>query len=103
METKKLLNGSVDKNVVMGLSWLFGIFALVAFIVDFKTLDLEEKREFVSILVCWAVTIVLVCTVALSFLSLVVFVFAIIAAINAFQGKSFKVPGAYHLAAAIIK
>ena len=30
-------------------------------------------------------------------------VFAIIAAINAFQGKSFKVPGAYHIAAAIIK
>ena len=100
METKKLLNGSLDKNVVMGLSWLIWIFGLVSLILDFKVLDLEEKRELVSVLVAWAVGMLLGVTVIVP---IVVFVFAVIAAVNAFQGKSFKVPGAYHIAAAIIK
>ena len=100
---KKLLNGSMDKKIVMGLSWIPCIgwmFGLVAFILDLKTLDVEEKREFVSIFVCAAVSIVLGITIIVP---VVVSVFMIIAAINAFMGKTFKVPGAYHLAAAIIK
>ena len=97
---KKLLAGNLNKNIVMGLSWLVWLFGLIAFIIDFKTLDVEEKREFVSIFVCAVVASVLSITVIVP---LVVVVFAIIAAINAFMGKSFKVPGAYHIAAAIIK
>lgn len=100
MENKKLLGGKLDKNIVMGLSWICWIFALIAFLIDFKTLDLEEKREFVSIFICVAVSIVLGISVLVP---IVILVFAVIAAINAFMGKSFKVPGAYHLAAAIIK
>ena len=69
-------------------------------ILDFKVLDLEEKRELVSVLVAWAVGMLLGVTVIVP---IVVLVFAVIAAVNAFQGKSFKVPGAYHIAAAIIK
>ena len=100
---KKLLNGSMDKKIVMGLSWIpcIGwIFALVVFILDLKTLDVEEKREFVSIFVCTAVAMLLGFTVIVP---IAVAVFEIIALINAFQGKTFQVPGAYHLAAAIIK
>lgn len=103
---KKLLGGNMDKKLVMGLSWLIPvfflgpIFGLVAFIMDFKVLDVEEKREFVSIFVCAVVAMVLGFTFIVP---IAVAVFAIIAAVNAFQGKSFKVPGAYHLAAAIIK
>ena len=103
METKKLLGGKLDKNIVMGLSWLVWIFGLVAFIIDFKELDVEEKREFVSIFVCVAVATILACTVIGAVVSVVIGVFMIIALVNAFMGKSFKVPGAYHLAAAIIK
>lgn len=97
---KKLLNGSLDKKIVMGISYLIPIFALVAFIVDFKTLDLDEKREFVSIFIAVVVAMVLGVTFIVP---VAVAVCAIIAAINAFMGKSFKIPGAYHLAAAIIK
>ncbi|MBQ8850427.1 MAG: hypothetical protein IJ011_08870 [Clostridia bacterium] len=97
---KKLLGGNVSKNIVMGFSWLFWIFGLIAFIIDFKTLDVEEKREFVSLLICAAVGIVFGISVIVP---IVVFVFAVIAAVNAFMGKTFKVPGAYHLAAVIIK
>lgn len=100
MENKKLLGGKLNKNIVMGLSWLCWIFALIAFLIDFKTLDVEEKREFVSILICAVVGMVLGISVIVP---LVVLVFVIIAAVNAFMGKSFKVPGAYHLAAVIIK
>lgn len=99
---KKLFGGNINKNIVMGLSWIpfLWLLGLIAFIVDFKTLDVEEKREFVSIFVCAAVSIVLGITIIVP---VVVSVFMIIAAINAFMGKTFKVPGAYHLAAAIIK
>lgn len=100
---KKLLGGNMDKNIVMGLSWIPGIgwiFGLIAFILDLKNLDVEEKREFVSIFVCTAVAMLLGFTFIVP---IAVFVFEIIALINAFQGKSFKVPGAYHLAAVIIK
>ena len=100
---KKLLNGNMDKNVAMGLSWIPFIgwmFGLVVFILDLKTLDVEEKREFVSIFVCTAVAMLLGFTVIVP---IAVTVIEVIALINAFQGKTFQVPGAYHLAAAIIK
>lgn len=100
---KKLLGGNLDKNIVMGLSWIVWVFGLVAFIIDFKTLDVEEKREFVSIFACVVAGTVLACTVIGVVVSVVIAVFMIIACVNAFMGKSFKVPGAYHLAAAIIK
>ena len=103
MENKKLLNGSLDKNVAMGLSWIpfIGwIFALIVFIVDFKTLDVEEKRTLVSVFVCTLVGGILGITFIVP---VVVAIFSIIACIKAFMGQTFNVPGAYHLAAAIIK
>ena len=101
METKKLLAGNLNKNITMGLAWLIPIFAIVAFIIDFKTLDVEEKRAYVSIFACCIVSGVLAITIIVP---IVVCVFVIIAAIKAFMGDySFKVPGAYHIAAAIIK
>ena len=101
METKKLLAGNLNKNITMGLAWLIPIFAIVAFIIDFKTLDVEEKRAFVSIFACCVIAGVLSLTIIVP---IVVCVFVIIAAIKAFMGDySFKVPGAYHIAAAIIK
>ena len=104
METKKLLAGNLNKNITMGLAWLIPIFAIVAFIIDFKTLDVEEKRAYVSIFACCVIAGVLACTIIGIVVSLVVSVFMIIAAIKAFMGDySFKVPGAYHIAAAIIK
>ena len=104
METKKLLGGKLDKNITMGISWLIPIFAIVACIIDFKDLDVEEKRAFVSIFACCAIAFVCACTIIGSVVSLAVSVFMIIAAIKAFMGDySFKVPGAYQIAAAIIK
>ena len=103
MENKKMLNGALDKNVATGLAWIpfIGwIFALIVFIVDFKTLDVEEKRTFVSVFACALIGGILGFTVIVP---IVVAVFSIIALINAFQGKTFNVPGAYHIAAAIIK
>ncbi len=100
MEKKKLLAGKLDKNIVMGLSWLIYVFGLVTFIIDFKTLDVEEKREFVSLFVCWAAS----CIFAVTFIvPAYVGVCSIIACIMSFMGKSFKVPGAYQIAKAIIK
>ena len=104
METKKLLGGKLDKNITMGISWLIPIFGIVACIIDFKDLDLEEKRAFVSIFACCAIAFICACTIIGSVVSLAVSVCMIISAIKAFMGDySFKVPGAYHIAAAIIK
>ena len=99
---KKLFGGNINKNIVMGLSWIpfLWLLGLIAFIVDFKTLDVEEKREFVSIFVCVAVSIVLAITIIVPF---VVGILMVIAAIMAFMGKTFKVPVAYQIASAIIK
>lgn len=100
---KKLLKGNLDKKIVMGLGWLIPIVAIVSFIIDFKELDLEEKRTFVSIFASCVIAGVLACTIIGVVVTLAVAVCMIIAAINAFMGKTFKVPGAYQIAAAIIK
>jgi hypothetical protein len=99
---KKYFGGNLDKNVGFGLAWLFAwISALIMFIMDKDTLDLEEKRELVSIFVCS------VAAVVLSFTGIVPVAISIVCLVNAilgFVGKgTFKVPGAYHIAAAIIK
>ena len=97
---KKLLKGALDKKIVVGLGWLIPVVALVSLIIDFKELDVEEKRTFVSVLVACVIAGVLGITIIVP---AAVFVCAVIAAINAFMGKTFKVPGAYQIAAAIIK
>ena len=97
---KKYFAGNLDKKVAFGLSWLLPIIALIELILDKDVLDLEEKREIVSVLVCAVACAVLSFTIVLP---LVIAVFAIIAAIKNFMGKTFRVPGAYHIAAAIIK
>lgn len=101
---KKYFGGNMEKNIAYGLCWLpfIGwIISLVMFIMDKDTLDLEEKRELVSIFVCS------VAAVVLSFTGIVPVAISIVCLVNAilgFVGKgTFKVPGAYHIAAAIIK
>ena len=97
---KKYLAGKLDKNVAFGLSWLIGIFGIVEFIVDKDVLDIEEKRDLVSMFVMWAATVVLSVTLIGGLICGVV---VIIKMIMSFIGKEFKIPGAYHIAAAIIK
>lgn len=103
MEEKKFFN--LEKKITFSLIWLlqvlgFGwIVALVVLIAD-KTLDVEEKRELVSVIVLAALSAILYVTIIVPF---VAFVFAIIACVKAFQGGSWKVPAAYQIAAAIIK
>ena len=100
---KKYFGGNMEKNVAFGLSWIpfIGwIFALILFIMDKDTLDLEEKRELVSVFVCTVVGIISSVIVIGPFL---IAVLSLVNAIMTFIGKGFKVPGAYHLAAAIIK
>ena len=104
MEEKKILG--MEKKVAFGLIWLlqaiFGIGWIVAIIVLVaeKTIDIEEKREMVSVIVLAALSAIL----SLTFIvPLVACIFAIIACVKAFQGGSWKVPAAYQIAAAIIK
>ena len=99
---KKYFGGNVAKNVGYGLAWLFGwIGSLIMFIMDKDTLDLEEKRMLVSVFVLAVAMVVLSVTVIVPFVGGVVM---LINAILSFVGKEpFKVPGAYHIAAAIIK
>ena len=99
---KKYFGGNVEKNVGYGLAWLFGwIGSLIMFIMDKDTLDLEEKRMLVSVFV------LNIAMVVLSFTGIAVAIGAVVLIVNAilaFVGKEpFKVPGAYHIAAAIIK
>lgn len=97
---KKYFGGNMEKNVAYGLCWLpfIGwIISLVMFIMDKDTLDLDEKRELVSIFICAILGYIPV-------LGTVILVVTIIKCIMAFLSKpSFQVPGAYHIAAAIIK
>ena len=100
---KKYFGGKLDKNIAFGLAWLpvIGwILAIVEFILDKDVLDLEEKRDLVSMFVTFVADIVLSVTLIGA---LVVSVLWIIKCIMSFMGKEFKVPGAYHIAAAIIK
>lgn len=107
MEEKKFLGGNLTKKLTFGLTWLlavvFGwgwIAALVVLIVDKDKLDLEEKREMVEVIVCAVASIVLSFTVVVP---LIIWVCSIIACVKAFTDKSFQIPGAYHIAKAIIK
>ena len=94
---KKYFGGKLDKNVAFGLAWLpfwiGAIIGIVLFILDKDTLDVEEKRELVSMFVVSVV----------AFFLPIFWILNIVKAIMFFMGKEFKVPGAYHLAAAIIK
>ena len=101
---KKYLAGKLDKNIVFGLSWLIPIFGIIEFIIDKDVLDLEEKRDLVSMFVTVVAIIVLTIIPVIGWLcELVVAVLWIIKIIMSFVGKEFKIPGAYHIASAIIK
>ena len=104
---KKYLKSNLTRNVAFGLSWLLQavlgcgwIAAIVLLIVDKEVLDTEDKRELVSIIVCTVAAVVLSITCVVP---LYVFVCTIIACIKAFMGKTFQIPGVYHIAKAIIK
>ena len=57
---KKYFKGNLARNITFGLSWLLQavlgcgwIAAIVLLIVDKEVLDTEDKRELVSIIVCF--------------------------------------------------
>ncbi len=104
---QKYLGGNLDRNIAFGLCWLLSaitglgfILALVIFIVDSKNLTVDDKRELVSLFITMGAFLLLGVTILVPMLCWVCFV---IATIMAFTGKTFKIPGAYHLAAAFIK
>ena len=106
MENKKLLKGALPKNVVMGLAWLFPVFGIVAFALDYPTLDLEEKRAFVSIFVTCVVAYICAALTALiipAIIAIIVAVLSIIATIKAFMGETYNIPVVYGIACKIIK
>ena len=49
MEGKKYFSGKLDKNVAFGLSWLIPVIAIIEIIIDKDVLDVEEKRDLVSL------------------------------------------------------
>lgn len=98
---KKYFKGHLARNIAFGLCWLLGwIPAVIVWILDKEVLDTEDKRELVSIIVCQVAAVVLSITCVVP---LYVGVCAIIACIKAFMGKTFQIPGVYHIAKAIIK
>lgn len=98
---KKYFKGNLARNIAFGLCWLLGwIPAVIVWILDKEVLDTEDKRELVSIIVCQVAAVVLSITCVVP---LYVGVCAIIACVKAFMGKSFQIPGVYHIAKAIIK
>ena len=101
---KKYLNGSLARNITFGLCWLLGwLPAVIVFFVDKDVLDLEDKRELASMIIASAISYICAITIIGGILSLAIGVCCIIACIQAFMGKSFKIPGVYQIAAAIIK
>ena len=99
---KKYLAGNLDKNVAFGLAWLLNyVGALILLIVDWNTLDVEEKRELVMIVETPIVVFALFWTIIVPAAMAVVCILNII---FAFIGKPIiKIPGLYQIAAAIIK
>ena len=98
---KKYFKGNLARNIAFGLCWLLGwIPAVIVWILDKEVLDTEDKRELVSIIVCQVAAVVLSWT---CIAPIYVGVCAIIACVKAFMGKSFQIPGVYHIAKAIIK
>ena len=104
---KKYLSGNLTRNIAFGLTWLlyaltsFGwIAAIVLLLIDKDVLDIEDKRELVSVIIVAALACVLAITFIVPFAA---WVCSIIACIQAFMGKSFQIPGVYHIAKAIIK
>ena len=99
---KKYGGGKLDKNVAWGLAWLLNwVGALITFILDKDTLTVEEKRELVTIIETPIVVCLLFWTIIVP---VAMAVLCILNAIFAFMGKNtIKIPGLYHIAAAIIK
>ena len=99
----KIFGGNVERKIGFGIIWLAQIFgfgwvlALVSFFWDNKELGLEDKRELVACIITALFGII-------PFIGGIYgFVCSIIACVKAFQGSTFNVPGAYHIAKAIIK
>ena len=101
---KKYLNGNLARNITFGLCWFFGwLPAVIVWFVDKDVLDLEDKRELASMIIAAILSYVCAATIIGGILSLAIGVCCIIACIQAFMGKTFQIPGVYHIAAAIIK
>ncbi len=105
MEEKKYLG--MSKNVFLCLTWVLTavlglgwITALIVFLQDREGMDVEFKRELVSVFVAAIACLVLSCTFIVP---IYVFICSIIAAVKAYKGGTFKIPGVYQIAAAIIK
>jgi uncharacterized Tic20 family protein len=103
---KKFLGGRIDKKLFFTLCWALTSFIGVGFILAIVSLvmdkeqSVEEKRENVAVIVATAVMCVGSFTVLIP---LYVFVCGIIAAVKAYKGETFQIPGVYHIAKLIIK
>lgn len=105
MEEKKYLG--MSRNAFFCLTWILmaltslgWIVALIVFLQEHGNMEVEFKRDLVSVFVSAIAAYVLSCTVIVP---LYLFVCSIIAAVKAYQGGSFKIPGVYQIAAAIVK
>lgn len=108
MEKKKILG--MNSNICLALGWIIPIFGIIAFIIEHKKMEDEEKIHFRSIIVY---TIIVGVITGVAFLlsvidkfflyvflafDLLFVVFAVIAIIRAFMDKPYKVPLCYSLA-----
>ena len=107
MEEKRILG--MKRNVCLGLSWLVIVIAILAMAIDYKKMDEDEKKHWISIYIGDGT--IRIFTGIVSLLSLIeplflllfileipFMVFWIIAVIRAFMDKPFKMPIFYKLA-----
>jgi uncharacterized Tic20 family protein len=104
---KKFLGGKVEKNLFFTLSYALtcitgigAILAIVSLIMDKAQLEVEEKRELVSMIVTLVLVWLFVWTAIVPVAAVVL---TLIAAFKAHKGETFTIPGAYHIAKLIIK
>ena len=104
METKIL---GMDKKTAAGVTWLIQtvlglgwILSIIALVTAKDELNLEEKRDYVSVVVVAALCMVLGWTFIIP---VVGFVFSLIACIKAFKGEQWQIPGVYQLASLFVK
>ena len=95
----------LSKNAMFGLCWLCGwVPALVLFLTEKDTLELEEKQNLVAVFVAQALMIVInIIPVVGQILSIAIAVLMIVCGIMTILGKGFEIPGVSHIAKAIIK
>lgn len=117
---KKFLN--MKKNVLLGLSWIFFPFAIVALAVEHKSMDKEDKTEFIQVLVFEVfvgvvitfLEILAIIFARVQFLSVIFTILSVVASVlfliclimalvKSFKGNHFEVPVVYGIAKKFVK